>query len=84
MKTEERETSTVAAKRVPPGDRWNPTDNASLVLNSLTDALEYIYQHKGATRFVVDASNGIIYTLDIVTVEVTPEPPKKYSLYGED
>ena len=26
------------AKRVPPGDRWTPLDNSSMVLDSLTDA----------------------------------------------
>ena len=31
------------AKRVPPGDRWSPLDNTSVVLDSLTDVLEYIY-----------------------------------------
>ena len=32
------------AKRVPPGDRWTPLDNSSVVLESLTDVLEYVYQ----------------------------------------
>ncbi len=43
------------AKRVPPGDRWSPLDNTSVVLDSLTDVLEYIYQKNGNTQFYMDA-----------------------------
>jgi hypothetical protein len=46
------------AKRVPPGDRWTPLDNDSVVLDSLTDVLEYIYQKNGSTQFYMDAREG--------------------------
>lgn len=42
------------AQRVPPGDRWSPLDNTSVVLDSLTDVLEYIYQKNGNTQFYMD------------------------------
>ena len=45
------EVKTKVAKRVPPGDRWSPFDNSTLILESLTDVLEYIYQKKGKTQF---------------------------------
>ena len=32
------------AKRVPPGDRWAPLDNETVILDSLTDVLEYVFQ----------------------------------------
>ena len=43
------------AKRVPPGDRWSPLDNETVILDSLTDVLEYVYQKKGITQFYMDA-----------------------------
>ena len=46
------------AKRVPPGDRWTPLDNTSVILESLTDVLEYIYQKNGNTQFYMDAREG--------------------------
>ena len=46
------------AKRVPPGDRWSPLDNETVILDSLTDVLEYVYQKKGITQFYMDAREG--------------------------
>ena len=43
------------AKRVPPGDRWSPLDNETVILDSLTDVLEYVYQKQGITQFYMDA-----------------------------
>ena len=52
------------AKRVPPGDRWSPLDNTSVVLDSLTDVLEYIYQKNGNTQFYMDAREGFTYVIN--------------------
>jgi hypothetical protein len=71
------------AKRVPPGDRWTPLDNDSVVLESLTDVLEYIYQKNGNTQFYMDAREGFTYVIKTEEKVIEPEPEKKYSLYGE-
>lgn len=71
------------AKRVPPGDRWTPLDNTSVVLDSLTDVLEYIYQKNGNTQFYMDAKEGFTYIIQTEERVIEPEPEKKYSLYGE-
>jgi len=71
------------AKRVPPGDRWTPLDNNSVVLDSLTDVLEYIYQKNGNTQFYMDAREGFTYVIQQEEKVIEPEPEKKYSLYGE-
>ena len=71
------------AKRVPPGDRWTPLDNSSLVLDSLTDVLEYIYQKSGNTQFYMDAREGFTYVIKQEEKVIEPEPQKSYSLYGE-
>jgi hypothetical protein len=71
------------AKRVPPGDRWSPLDNTSVVLDSLTDVLEYIYQKNGNTQFYMDAREGFTYVINKEEKVIEPEPQKSYSLYGE-
>ena len=71
------------AKRVPPGDRWTPLDNTSVVLDSLTDVLEYIYQKNGNTQFYMDAREGFTYVINKEEKVIEPEPQKTYSLYGE-
>ena len=71
------------AKRVPPGDRWSPLDNTSVVLDSLTDVLEYIHQKNGNTQFYMDAREGFTYVINKEEKVIEPEPEKTYSLYGE-
>ena len=71
------------AKRVPPGDRWTPLDNSSMVLDSLTDVLEYVYQKNGNTQFYMDAREGFTYVIKQEEKVIEPEPQKSYSLYGE-
>jgi len=80
----DREIKTTVAKRVPPGDRWMPLDNETLILESLTDVLEYIYQKFGNTQFFMDAREGYVYIVDTEEIVIEPEPEKKWSLYGED
>jgi hypothetical protein len=71
------------AKRVPPGDRWTPLDNTTVVLESLTDLLEYVFQKDGNTQFYMDAREGYVYIVATEEKVIEPEPEKKYSLYGE-
>jgi len=80
----EEEVKVRVAKRVPPGDRWSPIDNSTLVVDSLTDVLEYVFQKQGNTQFYMDAMEGYVYIVDTEQKIVEPEPDKKWSLYGED
>ena len=72
------------AKRVPPGDRWSPLDNETVILDSLTDVLEYVYQKEGVTQFFMDAREGFTYIIQQEEKVIEPEPTKTWSLYGED
>ena len=80
----ENEVKKPVAKRVPPGDRWMQLDNETLVLDSLTDVLEYIYQKYGNTQFFMDAREGYTYIIEVEEEIIQPEPEKKWSLYGEE
>ena len=73
----------VVLKRVPPGDRWSPVDNPSVVLESLTDGLEYYFQKKGQTDFFLSAKEGVVEVIHEKEVEVE-KSITKYSLYGEN
>jgi hypothetical protein len=80
--TKVEEIKQVVFKRVPPGDRWSPVGNPSLVVESLTEALEYHFQKTGQTDFFLAAREGTVS--DVSTKEVEVEKPvQKYSLYGE-
>lgn len=72
----------VVLNRVPPGDRWSPVDNSSIVLESLTEGLEYFFQKKGQTEFFLSAKNGTVEVIHEKKVEVE-KSITKYSLYGE-
>ena len=72
----------VVLRRVPPGDRWSPVDNPSIVLESLTDGLEYYFQKTGQTEYFLSAKRGTVELIYEKEVEVE-KPITKYSLYGE-
>jgi hypothetical protein len=68
--------------RVPPGDHWSPVGvSKPPVLDSLTEALEYIYQEKGYKEFHLSPFQGKIYA--VVEAEDKPTPIKKYNIYGD-
>jgi len=80
----QEEIKTKVAKRVPPGDRWSPLDNSTILLESLTDVLEYVYQKQGNSQFFMDAREGFVYVIDTEDKIIEPEPTKTWSLYGEE
>ena len=84
IETKIEEVREVVMKRVPPGDRWSPVDNSTVLLESLTDVLEYVYQKEGKTQFYMDAREGFVYIVDKEEIIIEPEPERKWSLYGED
>jgi|TARA_B100001964_G_scaffold225003_1_gene272394 hypothetical protein len=72
-------------KRVPPGDRWEDAVDKSNTFDSLTEGLEYAFQKsKGRIKeFHLSSFDGEIYYV-LPDPELPPEPPKQYSLYGEE
>ena len=81
----EKEVKKEVLVRVPPGDRWTDEEEGTRVFPSLTDGLEYAFQNTGTTIFQIDASKGVVYSVESVEVKAPPPPPpKKFSLYGED
>ena len=80
----QEEIKTRVAKRVPPGDRWSPLDNSTVLLESLTDVLEYVYQKQGNSQFFMDAREGFVYVIDTEEKIIEPEPTTTWSLYGEE
>ena len=81
---QEEEVKTKVAKRVPPGDRWAPLSNSTVILDSLTDVLEFIYQDTDKTQFYMDAKEGFVYVVDTEEIVIEAEPEKRWSLYGEE
>lgn len=72
------------ADRVPPGDRWQLL-NGGKVHDSLTEALNAWYQ-QATTKpqaFRLEPLKGNLYIITTEDVEIIPEPPKKFDLYGD-
>jgi len=82
-----KETKTEAARRVPPGDRWSCVfdgADSSIIFESLTDTLQYIFQETSSTKFFMNSKEGFVYIINTKEEVVKPVPKKTYSLYGED
>lgn len=75
------EVKTLCLERVPPGDRWREPHEAE-IFETLTLAIEHIYQQTGIQEFRFSAVEGKIYT--ITFEEEAPIVPKVYSIYGEE
>ena len=57
----QEEIKTRVAQESTTGDRWTPLSNSTVVLDSLTDVLEFIYQEEGNTQFYMDSREGFVY-----------------------
>ena len=68
-------------ERMPPGDRWSPVDNDDIILDSLTEGLEYVFQRDGQRDFHLAGLDGKIYA--VTEIDVKPKPQKRFNLYGE-
>jgi hypothetical protein len=86
-----KEKNTLIARRVPPGDNWMLcTPDGTVIFDteypkgfpSLTHVLEgYFVKHQYKGNFVISPSKGEIYM--ITTEKFTPEPPKRFTIYGD-
>jgi hypothetical protein len=71
-------------KRFPPGDRWTPVDEDQTILSSLTEGIEWVFQHTQERNYVIRAGDGMVYTYHETEIaEPEPPQPKTYNLYGE-
>jgi hypothetical protein len=72
------------ADRVPPGDRWQVV-GVKEIQPSLTDALNAYYESATVKpqAFRLEPMKGSLYIITTEDIEIIPEPPKKYNLYGE-
>ena len=78
---EQVEKNILIAKRVPPGDRYSLL-NEDKVYNSLTETLEAYFKKSGiGCDFRLSPLKGELYMIS--TEEITPEPPKKFNIYGD-
>lgn len=83
MKTEIKEHLELIATRVPPGDRWSLVGD-SIVHKSITDALQAWFDKSGeSAEFRLAPLDSKLYVIRNKEVEIKPEPPKSYSLYGD-
>ena len=84
MKTEIQEQLELIATRVPPGDRWALVGDKTKVYASITDALEAYFQlTRRACEYRLAPLKGELYAVHSQEVEIAPEPPKRYDIYGD-
>ena len=84
MKKEVRKKILKIADRVPPGDKWQVV-GVKEIQPSLTDALNayYVSSTVKPQAFRLEPMNGSLYIITTEDIEIIPEPPKKFNLYGE-
>ena len=71
------------ANRQPPGDRWVLVGDKQ-IHNSLTEVLEAWFAKTGEkAEFRLAPLEGKLYVIRTEEVEIKPEPPKKFSIYGD-
>jgi hypothetical protein len=72
------------ADRVPPGDKWQVM-GVKEIQPSLTDALNayYVAATVKPQAFRLEPIKGNLYIITTEDIEIIPEPPKQFDLYGE-
>jgi len=84
METQEQEVNILIAERVVgKGDTWILVGE-DVERPSLTEALEAYFQSTGKEcHFRLEPLNSKLYSVSNETIEVQPEPPKRYNIYGD-
>jgi len=80
---EQVEYNELIAERVPPGDKWLLVgDSTKTIYNSLTEVLEaWFEKNQEKAEFRLAPLDSKVYV--IRTESKTPEPPKRYNIYGD-
>jgi len=80
---EQVEFNELIAERVPPGDKWLLVgDSTKTIYNSLTEVLEaWFEKNQEKAEFRLAPLDSKVYV--IRTESKTPEPPKRYNIYGD-
>ena len=71
----------VVLERVPPGDNWKFIVT-TVVYNSLTDALNAVFEATNITDFYVEARKGTVSIYD-ESKETIVVQPKAFNIYGD-
>ncbi len=80
---EKQEFLELIANRLPPGDSWTLVGD-KVVHKSLTEALEAWFAKTGQkAEFRLAPLDSKLYVITTEEVEIKPEPPKKYNIYGD-
>ena len=83
MRVEKQEHLELIANRQAPGDRWVLVGD-KIVHKSLTEALEAWFQKSGEkAEFRLAPLDSKLYVIRAEEVEIKPEPPKKFNIYGD-
>ena len=82
-----KEKLVLIANRIPEGDRWRLVEDepSGHIHPTLTDALEayfHVTGFKGSYR--LDPLDSKLYAIRSEVVEVKPEPPKRFNIYGDN
>lgn len=81
MQTEKVEYNELIANRVPPGDRWSLVGEKK-IHNSLTEVLEaWFEKNQTKAEFRLAPLDSKLYVIQTKTK--TPEPPKRFNIYGD-
>jgi len=81
---EKQEFLELIANRIPPGDRWSLVGD-KVVHNSLTETLEFWFSKTGEkAEFRLAPLQSKLYVIRTEEVEIKPEPPKRYNIYGDE
>ena len=85
MEKEKIEHNKLIATRVPPGDKWTLVDDKKKIVHeSLTDTLEAHFKHtRVGCEFRLVPLDSKLYAIVSHEVEIIPEEPKEFSMYGE-
>ena len=86
MPIEKQEFLELIATRIPPSDRWRLVmdGDEGEIHKSLTEALEAWFAKTGQkAEFRLAPLDSKLYVITTEEVEIKPEPPKKYNIYGD-
>lgn len=83
MNKEIKETLTLIAKRVPPGDQWL-LEGETKVRQGIADTLQAWFEKTELKAdFRLEPLKGKLFAITTEEIEIPEEKPKTYSIYGD-